>query len=151
MLEEKITNDYKQAMKDKNAIKVSTLSFLRSQLKYVLIDKKSDQLSDSDVIVVIKKQVKQRQDSIAQFEKGGRADLAGKEKTELEILKSYLPVEMALDDLKGLIDRAVLESGVKSMKDMGAVMKILLPQVAGRAEGKQVSDLLKERLSQLNG
>lgn len=151
MLEEKITNDYKQAMKDKDALKVSTLSFLRSQLKYVLIDKKISQLSDSDVILVIKKQVKQRQDSIAQFEKGGRADLAGKEKTELEILKNYLPQEMALDDLKGLIDRAVLESGVKSMKDMGSVMKILLPQVAGRADSKQVSDLLKERLSQPNG
>lgn len=151
MLEEKITNDYKQAMKDKDALKVSTLSFLRSQLKYVLIDKKSSQLSDSDVIAVIKKQVKQRQDSIAQFEKGGRADLAAKEKTELGILKNYLPQEMALDDLKGLIDRAVLESGVKSMKDLGSVMKILLPQVAGRADSKQVSDLLKERLSQLNG
>ncbi len=151
MLEERITSDYKQAMKDKDAIKVSTLSFLRSQLKYVLIDKKSNQLSDSDVVVVIKKQVKQRQDSIAQFEKGGRVDLVDKEKTEMEILKSYLPQEMSIDDLKGLVDRAVLESGVKSMKDMGAVMKILLPQVAGRADSKQVSDLVRERLSQLNG
>jgi len=151
VLEERITSDYKQAMKDKDAIKVSTLSFLRSQLKYVLIDKKSNQLSDSDVVVVIKKQVKQRQDSIAQFEKGGRVDLVDKEKTEMEILKSYLPQEMSIDDLKGLVDRAVLESGVKSMKDMGAVMKILLPQVAGRADSKQVSDLVRERLSQLNG
>lgn len=151
MLEEKITNDYKQAMKDKDALKVSTLSFLRSQLKYVLIDKKSNELSDSDVIAVIKKQVKQRQDSIAQFEKGGRADLVGKEKNELEILKSYLPQEMSIDDLKRLIDAAILESGVKSMKEMGAVMKILLPQVGGRADSKQVSDLVKEKLSQFSG
>ena len=151
MLEEKITNDYKQAMKDKDALKVSTLSFLRSQLKYVLIDKKSNQLSDSDVIAVIKKQVKQRQDSITQFEKGGRMDLVTKERTELEILKSYLPQEMSIDDLKGLIDAAILESGVKSMKDMGAVMKVLLPQVAGRADSKQVSDLVKEKLSHING
>ena len=149
MLEEKITNDYKQAMKDKDALKVSTLSFLRSQLKYVLIENRSNQLSDSDVIAVIKKQAKQRQDSIAQFEKGGRADLASKEKNELEILKSYLPQEMSSADLKKLIDAAILESGVQSMKDLGALMKILLPQVAGRAESKQVSDLVKEKLSQL--
>ena len=151
MLEEQITNDYKQAMKDKDALKVSTLSFLRSQLKYVLIDKKSNQLSDSDAIAVIKKQVKQRQDSIAQFEKGGRADLASKEKNEMEILKSYLPQEMSSDDLKGLIDAAILESGVKSMKDMGALMKVLLPRIAGRADSKQVSDLVKEKLSQFKG
>lgn len=150
VLEEKITNDYKQAMKDKDAIKVSTLSFLRSQLKYVLIDKKSNQLSDSDVIAVIKKQAKQRQDSIAQFEKGGRVDLVGKEKKELEILKSYLPQEMSTEDLKTLIDKAIVESGVKSMKEMGTVMKVLLPQIAGRADGKQVSDLVIEKLSQLN-
>ena len=149
MLEEKITNDYKQAMRDKDALKVSTLSFLRSQLKYVLIDKKSNELSDSDVIAVIKKQVKQRQDSIAQFEKGGRMDLVTKERTELEILKNYLPQEMSVDDLKGLIDTAILKSSVKSMKDMGAVMKVLLPQIAGRADSKQVSDLVKEKLSQL--
>lgn len=150
MLEEKITNDYKQAMKDKDALKVSTLSFLRSQLKYVLIDQKAAQLSDSDVITVIKKQVKQRQDSIAQFEKGGRADLVGKEKNELEILKSYLPQEMSTEDLKTLIDKAIIESGVKSMKEMGVVMKVLLPQVAGRADGKQVSDLVREKLSSFN-
>ena len=147
MLEEKITSDYKQAMKDKDALKVSTLSFLRSQLKYVLIEKKSEPLTDTDVIAVIKKQVKQRQDSIVQFEKGGRMDLAGKEKAELEILKSYLPQEMSVDELKSIIDAAVQESNAKSMKDMGNVMKILLPKVAGRADSKQVSDLVKEKLS----
>ena len=150
MLEEKITNDYKQAMKDKDALKVSTLSFLRSQLKYVLIENKSNQLSDAGVITVIKKQVKQRQDWIAQFEKGGRMDLVGKEKNELEILRSYLPQEMSNDDLKKLIDAAILESGVKSMKDMGALMKVLLPRIAGRADSKQVSDLVREKLSQVN-
>lgn len=149
MLEEQLTNDYKQAMKDKDALKVSTLSFLRAQLKYALIDKKTDKLEDADVIIVIKKQVKQRQDSIEQFEKGGRADLAGKEKNELDILRSYLPQEMSSEELKGFVLAAVKESGAKTMKDMGAVMKALLPKVAGRADSKQVSDLVKEVLSQL--
>ena len=149
MLEEKITNDYKQAMKDKDAVKVSTLSFLRAQLKYALIDKKVDKLEDVDAIIVIKKQVKQRQDSIEQFEKGGRPDLVGKEKAELEILKSYLPQEISVDELKALIDVTIKESGAKTPKDMGLLMKALLPKVAGRADSKQLSDLVKERLSVL--
>ena len=147
MLEEKIAGDYKQAMKDKNAVKSSTVSFLRSQLKYVLIEKKLDHLPDAEVIAVIKKQVKQRQDSIAQFEKGGRADLVAKEKQELEILKSYLPQEMSVEELKSLIESAIQESGAKGMKDMGNVMKALLPKVAGRADSKQLLDLVREKLS----
>ena len=147
MLEEKIASDYKQAMKDKDTVKSSTISFLRSQLKYVLIEKKAEKLADPDVIAVIKKQVKQRQDSISQFEKGGRMDLVQKEKSELDILKSYLPQEMSSEELKGLIDSAIQESGAAGMKDMGNVMKVLLPKVAGRADSKQISDLVRERLS----
>lgn len=147
MLEEQITNDYKQAMKDKDPIKVSTLSFLRAQLKYAMIDKKLEKLPDVEVITVIKKQVKQRQDSITQFEQGGRQDLADKEKTELDILKSYLPQEMSTEELKGLIEAAVKESGAKSMKDMGNVMKVLLPSIAGRADSRLVSDLVREKLT----
>ena len=147
MLEEKLASDYKQAMKDKDAVRSSTVSFLRSQLKYVLIEKKADHLCDADVIAVIKKQVKQRQDSIVQFEKGARLDLAEKEKAELEILKSYLPKEMSLEELKILVDSAIQESGAKGMKDMGNVMKVLLPKAAGRADSKQLSDLVIDLLS----
>ena len=147
MLEEKITEDYKQAMKDRDAAKVSTLSFLRSQIKYALIEKKTEKLGDTDVIAVIKKQVKQRQDSISQFEQGGRADLAEKEKKEMAILKSYLPEEMSAEELKALIKEAVKESQASGMKDMGKVMKVLLSKVAGRADSKLVSDLVKESLS----
>ncbi len=147
MLDEQIVNDYKQAMKDKDTIKSSTLSFLRSQLKYALIEKKAGTLSDADVIAVIQKQLKQRQDSIEQFEKGGRADLAGKEKAELNILKSYLPQQMPEDELKKLVEAAVKDANASSMKDMGAVMKALLPRVSGKADSKLVSDLVKERLS----
>ncbi len=147
MLEEKIAGDYKQAMKDRDTIKSSTLSFLRSQLKYVLIEKKLDRLPDAEVIAVIRKQVKQRQDSIFQFEQGARADLVAKEKSELKILKSYLPQEMSLAELKSLIDAAIQEVGAKGMKEMGNVMKVLLPKVAGQADSKQLSDLVKEKLS----
>ena len=149
MLEARIAEDYKQAMKEKNAPKVSTLSFLRSQLKYAAIEKKTDKLDDTDAIVVIKKQVKQRQDSIAQFEKGSRNDLAEKEKLELAILKSYLPAEMSGEELKALIHEAVQESQAGGVKDMGKVMKIVLSKVAGKADSKTISDLVKERLSQM--
>ncbi len=146
-LDERIMNDYKQAMKDKDSAKSSTLSFLRAQLKYALIDKRVEKLSDEDAIAVIKKQVKQRQDSITQFEQGGRADLADKEKAELNLLKSYLPQEMSAEELNAVIEAAVKQTGAASMKDMGNVMKILLPQIGGRADSKLVSDLIKKRLA----
>lgn len=149
MLENKITEDYKQAMKAKDAVKSSTLSFLRSQLKNVMIDKKSEALDDADVTAVIKKQIKQRQDSIAQFEKGGRSDLVEKEKAELAVLKSYLPQEIPVDELKKMIQEAIGESAASSLKDMGKVMKAVTPKVAGRADGKLLSDLVKEALSKM--
>ena len=147
MLEERITEDYKQAMKSKDAVKSSALSFLRSQIKYMVIEKKVSRLEDADTIAVIKKQVKQHQDSIDQFEKGNRNDLADKEKIELAILKSYLPQEMSESELRVLIDAAVKESGASTMKDMGKVMKVLMSKVAGKADNKLVSDLVKKVLS----
>ncbi len=148
MLEDKIAEDYKQAMKNKDAARVSTLSFLRSQLKYVMIEKKADKLPDAEVILVIKKQIKQRQDSIEQFTKGNRSDLAEKEKLELSILKSYLPQEMSEAELKTIIEAAVKESSAGGIKDIGKVMKALLPKIAGRADNAVVSNLVKEKLSQ---
>ncbi len=149
MLEEKISNDYKQAMRDRNAVMSSTISFLRSQLKYVMIEKKVDKLPDEDVIAVIKKQVKQRLDSIDQYGKGGRQDLGDKEKAELAILKSYLPEEMPVEELRGLVQAAIKEAQATSVKDMGKVMKALMPQVSGRVDNKTMSDTVKEFLSQL--
>jgi len=149
MLENRITDDYKQAMKDKDAIKSSTLSFLRAQIKNAFIDSKKDKLEDIDVIAVIKKQVKQRQDSIAQFEKGGRTELAEKEKSELAILKSYLPPEMPQEELLKLIEESIEEVEASSIKDMGKVMKVVVSKTSGRADGKTVSDLVKQTLSSM--
>ncbi len=147
MLEDRIMNDYKQAMKDKDALKVSTLSFLRAQLKYALIDKKVEKLPDSDAITVIKKQVKQREDSISQFKQGNRLDLAEKEMQELTVLKSYLPQEMSSADLGVVVDEVIKETKATSIKDMGQVMKNVLAKLAGGADNKAVSEMVKEKLS----
>jgi len=147
MLEEKILNDYKEAMKSKDSVKISTVSFLRSAMKNLAIEKKQDKLEDSEIIQIIKKQVKQRQDSIEQFKKGGREDLAGKETKELDILKSYLPEELPTDEVKKIVEEAVTATGASGPKDMGKVMKEVMANVAGRADGKLISQLVKERLT----
>lgn len=147
MLEEKILNDYKEAMKNKDALKVSTLSFLRAQFINLAVEKKKKGLDDIDCVAVIKKSVKQHQDSIEQFKQGSRQDLADKESRELEILKSYLPPELADKEIKKIIEEAVSLTGAKDIKDMGKVMKEVTAKVAGQADGKLVSDMVKERLS----
>lgn len=147
MLTEQIDNDFKQAMRDRAAVRVSTLSFLRSQMKYAMIEKKAEKLEDADVVAVIKKQIKQRQDSIEQYEKGARPDLADKERQEMAILKAYLPEEMSPEQLKAIVEAAVKESGATGIKDMGKVMKAALLLVAGRADSKTISELIKQALS----
>jgi len=146
MLSRKITQDYIQAMKAKDSCRASTLNFLRAQIKNVMIDKRVQDLDDAEVIVIIKKQVKQRLDSIEQYTAGGRQDLASREQMELDILKVYLPDEMSAADLEPLVEAAILETGASGLKAMGAVMKAVMPQVAGRADNKLVSDLVRQAL-----
>jgi len=146
-LEEKLMADFKESMKAKDQIKTQTISFLRSELKYSAIDKKKEKLDDADVLAVIKKLIKQRQDSIAQFEKGNRMDLVQKEKTELEILKAYLPDEMSPEALKKIVDEVVASSGAVTMKDMGRVMKEVMAKTQGAADSKLTSDLVRQKLS----
>jgi len=149
MLQEKINKDYIAAMKQKEAQRAGALSFLRAQLKNFMIAQKTDELKDEDVISVIRKQVKQRQDSIAQFTSGGRPDLAAKEQGELEILRSYLPQELPVAEIQAIIHSAIQESGAQSIKDMGQVMKIVVSMVQGRADNKQVSQMVRETLTQM--
>ena len=148
-LEQQIDKDYIQAMKDRDSARSSALSFLRSQIKYARIELKTEQVPDPDVISVVKKQIKQRQDSIEQFKQGGRADLVEKEEKELAILKSYLPAEMSADEIKSIIKETIKATGASSIKDMGRVMKEAGVKLAGRADNKQVSELVKAELSQL--
>ncbi|MBL7198074.1 MAG: GatB/YqeY domain-containing protein [Candidatus Omnitrophica bacterium] len=146
MLEDKILADFKDAMKKKESLKIATLSFLRSQLKNIAIEKKEDKLDDSDVIAAIKKQVKQRFDSIDKFKSGGRRDLVEKEQNELEILKSYLPKELSREEIEKVVDEVIVNIGANTMKDMGKVIKEVISQIAGRADNKLVSELIKSKL-----
>ena len=147
MLEEQLQKDYFQAMKDRDTVKASTVNFLRAQLKNVRIEKRAETLEDKDVVVVVKKQIKQRQDSIEQYEKGGRNDLADKETAEMAILKTYLPEELSGEVLQQLVDQAVAETGAQSMKDMGNVIKAVAAKAQGKADNRVISELVKKALS----
>ena len=147
MLEEKILNDYKEAMKSRDSLKSSVLSFLRADMINAAFSKKKKALDDSEVISVIKKQIKQHQDSIEQFTKGERLEMAEKEKKELEILKVYLPPELSVEAIKNIIEEVISATGASGAKDMGKVMKEVNAKIAGQADGKLVSDLVKDRLA----
>jgi uncharacterized protein YqeY len=147
MLEEKILNDYKEAMKSRDTLKSSVLSFLRAELMNTAVAKKKKALDDNEVVSVIKKQIKQRQDSIDQFTKGNRLEMAEKEKKEQEILKTYLPPELSVEEIKKIVAEAIVTTGASSIKDMGKVMKEVTAKIAGQADAKSVSDLVRESLS----
>ncbi|MCK9572690.1 MAG: GatB/YqeY domain-containing protein [Candidatus Omnitrophica bacterium] len=146
MLEEKILQDYKEAMKARDALKSSVLSFLRADLMNLAVAKKKNTLDDNEAVTVIKKQIKQRQDSIEQFTKGDRLQMAEKEKSELEILKTYLPAELSADEVKKVIAEVISALGASSMKDMGRVMKEVNAKLAGQADGLLVAELVKQSL-----
>lgn len=149
MLEEQITKDYIQAMKSKDSVKSGTLNFLRAQIKNVRIDKRAEAVEDADIIAVIKKQVKQRQDSIEQYTQGNRQDLVDKETAEMNILKTYLPEELPEAEILAIVKESIVEVEAKSMKDMGKVMKVIGTKVAGRADNRKVSELVKKGLMEL--
>ena len=147
MLVEKIFDDYKNAMKAKDSLKSSVLSFLRADMLNLATAKKKDKLDDAEIVTVIRKQIKQRQDSIEQFTLGGRLEMADKEKKELDILKNYLPAELSTEEIKRLMEEIIIALGASGVKDMGRVMKELSIKLAGKADGRLVSDLVKQRLS----
>jgi len=146
-LEDKISQDYVSAMKNRDSGRSSTINFLRAQIKNAKIDKRVEKIADEDVISVIKKQVKQRQDSIESFEKGGRAELAEKEKEELSILNGYLPQPMSAEEISNVVRETIAEAGATSRAQMGAVMKALQAKVAGRVDGKALSAEVARQLS----
>ena len=146
MLNEKIDLDLKNAMKAKNEVVVGTLRMVKAAIKNKEIDKKVKSLQEPEIVEVIQKQIKQRRDSIADFEKANRQDLVQKEKAELQVLQGYLPQQLTEEELKNLVAKAIHASGAKSKADMGIVMKELMSQVTGRADGKQVSQLVQSLL-----
>lgn len=148
-LAQQIDADLKDAMRARDAEKLGVLRMLKSALKYAAIEKSGaeGELDDAEATQVIRKQVKQRQDSIESFEKGGRAELAAKEKSELAILSAYLPAAMSAEELTRLVQETIAETGATGRAQMGAVMKALGPKVAGRADGKTLSQEVQRQLT----
>jgi uncharacterized protein YqeY len=145
-LKERLDQDMKAAMREKAQLKLDTIRMLKSAIKYREIELMKP-LDDAGIQGVIASEIKRRRDSIEQYKAGHRQDLADKEQTELELLQAYLPQQLTEDEVRAKVDEAVQKAGAKTMKDMGAVMKALMPEVQGRADGKVVSDLVKARLS----
>ena len=148
-ISEQIDHDIKEAMKAKAADKLSVLRMLKAAVKNAAIEKggQAGVLDDVEATAIIRKQVKQRQDSIDSFEKGGRTELADKERSEITILQTYLPQALPPEELARLIDEAIAETGATGKAQMGAVMKTLQPKVAGRADGKTLSQEVQRRLA----
>ena len=149
LLEEKIGQDYVQAMKARDSFASSVLSFLRAAIKQIKVDRRLEIVPDEEVIAVVKKQVKQRLDSINQFKAGAREDLAEKEEKELVLLKKYLPPEISPEQLKIVVEEVIKSTGATSIKDMGRVMKDVLSRLAGQADNQTVGALVKEYLSKI--
>jgi uncharacterized protein YqeY len=148
-LPERVDSDLKDAMRAKDAAKLGVLRMLKSALRYSAIEKSGAeaQLDDAEAVQVIRKQVKQRHDSIESFEKGGRPELAAKERDELAILQAYLPQGMNAEELAKIVEETIKELGATSRAQMGAVMKALQGKIAGRADGKTLSQEVQRQLS----
>ena len=146
-LKERIDADLKEAMRSKDELGTSVLRMLKSAVKYKEVEPGGHALEDSGVLAVIQSLIKQRRDSVEQFLAGKRTDLAEKEEKEIAKLQSYLPAQMSADELRAEVRAAIAQVGAKGPKDMGAVMKALMPKVQGKAEGKEVSEAVKAELA----
>ncbi len=147
--QEQIDLDLKEAMKAKRAERLSVIRMLKSALKNLAIEKGGMQfvLDDATALGVVRKEMKKRQDSIESFEKGGRPELAAKERSEAEILAAYLPQAMSAADIAALVASCIAETGATSKKDMGAVMKLANERAAGRADGRALSSAVSAALN----
>lgn len=146
-LKTRILDDIKAAMKAQEKVRLATLRLLTAAIKQVEVDKRIE-LSDADILALLDKMIKQRRESIKQFEQANRQDLIDKETAELDILQTYLPQAMSEAEVSTLIQQAIAELHAQSMQDMGKVMAIVKPKVQGRADMNQVSVLVKSLLNQ---
>lgn len=149
MLKDKIQDDLKNAMIAKDEQGLSTIRMLKSALQYFEIQKGGAgyTATDEDVVEVVGREIKKRKESIEMFEKGGRQELADKEKQELELLQKYLPEQLSEEDIRTLVAQAISQSNATTMQDMGKVMSLLSPQIKGKADGGLVSSIVRESLS----
>jgi uncharacterized protein YqeY len=144
-LKAQIQDDVKTAMRARDQRRLTALRLITAAIKQVEIDKRIE-MDDEAVLPVLDKMVKQRRESLAQYESAGRDDLAAQEKFELDLISEYLPEALSEEEVAELIRKAMVDSGAASIRDMGAVMNILRPQVQGRADMKAVSSAVKARL-----
>jgi uncharacterized protein YqeY len=142
---EQVSQQLLEAMKAKDTVRTSTLRMLVSAIRYKEVDKKKS-LAEGDVLEVIQAEAKRRKESIDEYMKAGRADLASKEEAELNVLKVYLPQALSEAELKAIVQSAVQSSGAKTPQDMGRVMSVIMPQIKGRADGKQAQQFVIEAL-----
>ena len=142
-----LTEDMKQAMKDKESgkLRLSVIRMARANIKNIEIDEKRE-LNDDEVLAVLMKEVKMRHDSLEEFTKAGREELVEQAKQEIAILRKYLPEQLSDEELKALVEEAVAETGAAGPKDMGKVMAALMPKTRGRADGKRINTMVRELL-----
>ena len=145
-LKERITSDMKDAMRAKDSARLSTIRMLLAAMKQREVDERIE-LSDADVLGIVDKMIKQRRDSISQFEAGHRADLAAIERAEIDVLQGYMPQPLADEEIARMIDEAIQSTGASGMAGMGKVMNVLRPALAGRADLGAVSAKVKARLA----
>ncbi len=136
---ERLSQEIKAAMLSKDAERLSTLRLLKSALGYTQLERKTESLSESDFVGVVQKEVKKRRDAIEQYEKGGRPELAEKEKKEIPVLETFLPKPLSPEELEQLVKATIQEVGATSKKEMGPVIKAVQSKAAGRADGKSIS------------
>jgi uncharacterized protein YqeY len=144
-LKQKLQSDLKEAMKSKDVFKRDTIRFLMSAIKQVEVDTRKE-LNDEDIIKIIQKSVKQREEAAKQYKEGGREDLYEKESKEATLLKSYLPAQLSDEELRDELEKIVKEVGASNLKEMGKVMGVATKKLAGLADGKRINEMVKKIL-----
>lgn len=148
-LRERLDADLKDAMRAKDEVKLTTIRAIKSAIKYKEVEGAAKVLDDAGILSVLTSEVKKRRDAVAEYTAANRADLAAKEEKEIVILQGYLPAQLTAEQLTAEVAKAIAEAGAKSVKDLGAVMKIVTPRLKGQAEGKAISDEVKAQLTKL--
>jgi uncharacterized protein YqeY len=145
-LREQVLADIKTAMKSKEADRLSAIRMLQAAIKNREIELRPNEITESDILAVVKKMTKQRKDSITEFEKAGRQDLVDKEKFELSVIEKYMPAQMSLEDITRHVEDAIKSLAATTQKQMGAVIKEVMAKTEGLADGKVISDLVRSKL-----
>ena len=145
-IREQLTADMKEAMRSKDQLRLDSIRFLQSAIKNKEIEMRPNHITSDDVMAVVKRLVKQRKESIEQYQAAGRKDLVDKESAELKILENYLPAQMTKEQIESIVVATIAEVRATSIKDMGAVMKAVAAKTAGTADNKTVSEVIKAKL-----